>query len=60
MKKAIKIVANIDAVMARKIDAERIRKGSCSRAAIVRMALLDRYRERTPSHKREVSYVRQA
>ena len=40
--KRIRVAAELSPRLVAKIDAER--KGSCSRAAILRMALVDRYK----------------
>lgn len=43
-KRRIRVAAELELDLIEKIDHER--KGRCSRATIVRMALLDRYQDR--------------
>lgn len=45
--KRIRVAAELEPALIAKIDAER--KGSCSRAAIIRMALVYRYKKASPS-----------
>jgi len=49
-KHRVRIAAELEHALIAKIDEER--KGRCSRAAIVRMALLDRYQPRRTTKKR--------
>ena len=48
-KDNVRVVSDLDQSLARQIDAEREEKGRCSRAAMIRMALMERYR--TPRHR---------
>lgn len=41
----VKVAAHLEPELIKKIDSDRKGRGSCSRAAIVRMALMDRYRK---------------
>lgn len=43
IKRRVRVAADLEPDLIEKIDQER--RGSCSRATIVRMALLDRYRK---------------
>lgn len=49
--KRVRIAADIEQDMIALIDEDR--KGKCSRAAIIRMALVDRYQERDPVRTRQ-------
>lgn len=54
-KRRVRIAAEIDRDLVALVDRER--KGRCSRAAIIRMAIMDRYRkgaDATPKLSREV------
>lgn len=44
-KTMVKVAAHLEPELIKKIDSDRRGRGSCSRAAIVRMALMDRYRK---------------
>jgi metal-responsive CopG/Arc/MetJ family transcriptional regulator len=50
-KRIVRIAADLDADLVHAMDQERMSKGHCSRAAIVRMALADRYQKPKPSNK---------
>lgn len=43
--KVQKVAALLEMPLVERIDRERRAKGNCSRAVIIRMALLDRYRD---------------
>lgn len=49
-QKRIRIAVDVDRELLARIDADR--KGKCSRAVIVRMALYDRYRPQAQDHKK--------
>lgn len=52
-KKTIRIAAELEPELVALVDREA--KGVCSRATIVRLALMDRYHGKRPVHKERVA-----
>jgi len=52
--RTVRIAADIEADVIASMDQERSLKGQCSRAAIIRMALAERYQKNRPAQTRSL------